>query len=164
MNHVSPRFLSFLHFQKTSGEVVSLTHSCVRNYVRFVPLFRAFFAWLLVALWVPAKAHCEISTMAGGLVAKVCAEQCDHTEGSDKSDGCGVIEAGRFFSNASNAVAPLPSLTVLACLACWHAELLTQAQPLAPPAWASDHPRDWVPTWAFVQRAAPLSRAPSFVG
>lgn len=141
----------------------SLTLRAVRIYVRSVPLFRAFFAWLLVALWVPAKAHCEISTMAGGLMAKVCAEQCEHSVALE-GDSCAIVEGGDFFSNASNAAAPLPSLTVLAGLSCWHAELLALAQPLAPPVWAADHPRDWVPVWAFVQRAAPLSRAPSLVG
>ena len=129
-----------------------------------MPFLRAFFAWLLVALWVPAKAHCEIGTMMGDIVADICAQSCDHGAEVAHGDQCAVIESGDFFSNASNASAPLPNLAVLACLSCLHAELLARAEPLAPPAWRPDHPRDWVPVWAFAQRAAPLSRAPSLIG
>ena len=71
-----------------------------------------------------------------------------------------MIESGGFTVATPVAHVPAPSLTILACLSRLHARLLADAKPLAPPAWATDHPRDWVPSWTFALRTALPARAP----
>lgn len=121
--------------------------------------FRRFFVLLLVALWVPATGHCSVRILSE-LLTGTCKEACSHGVSVAQEESCGEIERGDFTPASAVAHAPAPSLTALACLACLHARLLEEAKPLAPPAWASEHPRDWVPSWTFALRAAPLARAP----
>ncbi|BET67406.1 hypothetical protein ASA1KI_23240 [Opitutales bacterium ASA1] len=119
-------------------------------------------AIVLLALWVPATLHCAFGSVTG-LQTKLCEEACKSTGGTHEG-ACSVVESGDYTAAANLPHVPMPNLSTVVWLACLHSRLLYDARPLAPPAWAADHPREWVPVWAFVQRAAPLSRAPSRVG
>ncbi len=120
---------------------------------------RRFITLLLVAFWLPVTAHCSLEAMTG-LLDEVCETACPHEADGMHVDSCDLVESGDILPATAVAHAPAPSLTTLACLACLHARLLAEAEPLAPPAWATDHPRDWVPSWTFALRTAPAARAP----
>lgn len=121
---------------------------------------RAIFALLLAALWLPATAHCSLEAMAES-VESLCADDCAHAPDSVHSDSCSLAESGRFSSAVAHACAPQPTLVALTCLACLHARLLAEAEPLSAPAWTLHDPDGWVPAWSFVTRASLPARAPS---
>lgn len=123
---------------------------------------RRFITLLLVALWLPATAHCAIEVMTD-CSSDACKRACSHEGAASHVDACGMVENGDFTAAAAVAHAPAPSLTTLVCLARLHARILADARPLAPPAWASDHPRDWVPSWTFSLRTALPARAPDLI-
>lgn len=122
---------------------------------------RAVVALLLLAIWGPATAHCSIAAATDWL-AELCSVTCcdDDAAQPAHADACDLVEDGGYVPAVSPALAPAPQLTALACLSCLHARLLAEARPLPSPAWAKDHPRDWVPIWRFTRRAAPPARAP----
>jgi hypothetical protein len=112
-----------------------------------------FVALLLVALWLPATAHCDLE--ASGLIAGSCHEEGDCAEAC-AADACAAVEG------ASLNTAAL--LRILAPAECSGLEA-----PLAVPALVADpgaHPRldpalaALDRTWSFVRRAAPPARAP----
>lgn len=117
------------------------------------------FAVLLAALWLPATAHCALG-VATDWFAESCELACSHDGDSAHADACVLIEDGGYRLGSVVTHAPAPSLCVLACLSCLHARLANAAAPLAPPAWATEHPRDWLPAWSFEIRAALPARAP----
>lgn len=123
-------------------------------------VFRQIVAFVLLALWMPATQHCVFGAVTGWL-GEVCDTACEHDNGTAHEDVCTVVESGDYTPAASLAHVPAPNLTTLACLACLHARLLSEAPPLAPPTWTKDDPADWVPTWAFAARAALPGRAPN---
>lgn len=122
-------------------------------------VIRAILAVMLAALWLPATAHCSLGA-ATEWFAESCDLACSHDGDSEHLDACVLIEDGGYRVGSSVAHAPAPSLGVLTCLACLHARLLEVSTPLAPPAWAMEHPRDWLPAWNFEVRAALPARAP----
>ena len=123
---------------------------------RFV---RRIVALALLAFWLPATAHCSIEAVTD-LLGKACEHACSHETAASHVDACEVVESGDFFPALAVALAPIPHLIEISCLACLQARLLAEARPFAPPAWAADHPRDWVPSWTFTLRAALPARAP----
>lgn len=122
---------------------------------------KAFVAVLLAFLWLPATSHCSLDA-ASDLISGLCDNGCSHSNPDTHAhaDACLTVESGNYTAATAVAHAPAPSLTTLACLACLHARLLSEARTLSPPAWAKDHPLDWIPAWTFTLRAAPLARAP----
>jgi len=125
-----------------------------------VRLFSQIVAFVLLALWMPATQHCVFGAVSGW-VADLCGTACHHDDDGAHEDVCTVVESGDYTSAVTLAHAPAPNLTTLACLACLHALLLSEAPPLAPPAWTKDDPAGWVPQWAFAARAALPARAPN---
>jgi hypothetical protein len=117
-------------------------------------------ALLLLAVWPVATAHCSIIA-ATELVSEICDVACSHDEAKSHTDACSIAESGDYTASASPLLAPAPSLTILACLVCAHAQQLAAAESLSPPVTATDNPDDWIPSWTFSFRAAPLARAPS---
>jgi len=116
-------------------------------------------AALLLALWLPVTQHCGIE--AAGLVST------DHANGHTldcraecSCDSCPTVEDGNYRpSDSLVKVAPLgePACVFLVQIT-WLAACDTH--PLKPRE-SFDRPRDWVPNWTFVRRAAPPSRAPT---
>jgi hypothetical protein len=116
---------------------------------------RSFFSAVLLALWLPAMAHCEME--AAGLLGKTdaCAGEC-------AKDSCDLLENASF---KSTTVAPHASAPVLV------AELFQPAA-ITPPALImprlspdrSESPPELARTWQFAVRAAPQPGAPSIAG
>ena len=127
---------------------------------------RRIVALVLLALWVPATAHCALETVLDWAAQDHCAAACSHGVGESDlplGDACATLEKGAIKPTVDTLLAPAPSLTVLACLAHLHASLIAEAEPLARPAWAGDHPCHWVPTRHLAVRAVAPARAPNLI-
>jgi hypothetical protein len=129
----------------------------------FVHRFRRIFALLLLAAWLPATLHCGLEA-AGLHLGPECCAGASHAEATSgcESDDCEILEGG--FTPSSSLHVTAPAIAVCACLL--HAE----SQPpmvavFSPPASGIDDaaapPRELVPSWPFVSRAALSPRAPS---
>ena len=127
-----------------------------------MPRFYRLFALCMALLWVPATAHCRIEALGIDFVS--CADAChDQAPDAPHNDGCGVVESG-LYKTGSHLVKVAPSLTTLC--ACFIALPVLEPDAKSGPGIAtaqSERPRDWVPTWQFIQRAALSPRAPSLV-
>ena len=136
----------------------------------FRPVKRLFqsAALLLLALWLPATLHCDLEA------AELWVEHAeDHAAVSDSCcqaglgcahDGCDTLEGFAVKASDTFTRAPLPIPFVCCCLIC-----LPPAEPASllaavPLEYRVAPELDWVPIVHFARRAAPLSRAPSFVG
>lgn len=132
-----------------------------------VSWFRRILALVLLAVWLPATSHCALETVLGWVGDEHCLSACPHDAtakaGPPASDVCSMLEDGAIKPVLDPLIAPAPSLTVLACLACVHATLLAEARPLEPPAWSGGHPADWVPMRHIAVRAVAPARAPGQV-
>jgi hypothetical protein len=125
-------------------------------------------AVLLLALWLPATLHCDLEAAelwiehddAHAAVPDSC---CDAGLGCTH-DACDTLEGSAVKSSDSFARAPLPVPFVCLCLInVLPVEAVSLVSPVPIQA-RIDQALDWVPTVHFARRAAPLSRAPSFVG
>jgi hypothetical protein len=122
-------------------------------------------AVLLLALWLPATLHCDLEA------AELWTGHDDHADVpcckaglGCTHDGCDTLEGSAVKSSDTFARAPLPVPFVCCCLIC-----LAPAEPASlaaavPIQYRMAPELDWVPAVHFARRAAPLSRAPSFVG
>ncbi len=127
---------------------------------------RRIIALVLLALWVPATAHCALGTVLDWTAQDHCASACTHGVGKSElpqGDACATLEKGAIKPAVDALQAPAPQLSVVACLACLHASLVTAAEPLATPAWNDDHPCHWVPTRHLAVRAVAPARAPNLI-
>lgn len=114
----------------------------------------------LLAVWLPATLHCGLES--SDLLPPELAATCDEsTDGHCSIDLCTVIEAD--FSHSGSVLLKAPSPAAPICL--YLIELadpdldLSSRPKLA--AGGSEGTVPWMPVRHFVQRAAPLSRAPS---
>lgn len=133
--------------------------------IRRVNWFRRILALVLLAFWLPATSHCAIETVLGWDADEHCLASCSH-EGADAADhpvtdACATVEDGAFKPALATLAAPVPSLTILACLSRVHAALLAEAQPVAAAPWSLDDPADWVPVRHLASRAIAPARAPN---
>jgi hypothetical protein len=116
---------------------------------------------MLGVLWLPASLRCEIEQALPDVAFFGCAIPCDGMSNKSCTDGCAVLETGLVKFSSDDAKASPPSEALLcACAIC----LRDFAEPdltseLIPG--RDDHGDEFQRTWHFVQRAAPLSRAPS---
>jgi hypothetical protein len=126
-------------------------------------LFYRLFAFCLALYWVPATGHCRIEAL--GLEFATCADSChDKAPMGPTHDGCDVVESGLYKCGADTAKVPAPSVTTLcACLICLRDPAPETASGPGIATAEAVRPRDWVPTWHFMRRAALSPRAPSLV-
>lgn len=123
---------------------------------RFLPLL----SLLLLATWLPATEHCALE--AAGFFAETCPDGCAGTPG--EKDGCDTVENGAYKLSGDTLKVPAPDLFVCVCQLCLHQIQLDATRELVPSSAALyARPRDWVPSWQFVRRAAPPSRAPTLL-
>jgi hypothetical protein len=129
-----------------------------------VSALRRIVAIVLLALWLPTFQHCGLE--AAGLIAAEAphgADQgcCPPGESPCSHDGCKVVESQLTKSGHGTIKVSAPSLEACTCFLCL--QLLPRVEAAEPvfAVTASESPEHWVPVWQFVQRAAPLSRAPS---
>ncbi|HEY0943831.1 MAG TPA: hypothetical protein VGD81_01140 [Opitutaceae bacterium] len=128
-------------------------------------------ALVLAALWLPVTLHCTIEAVVEVDAAR-CLGAChdsstttehdghrdaDHAAGHD---GCEIVESGRYKTAFTFLKITPPVATLCACLLCVHEPEIEPDQ-VAVVSAALERPRDWVPGWHFVRRAAPVSRAPA---
>lgn len=120
-----------------------------------------FICVLFLAMWLAATQHCNLE--AAGLIEKNCEEDCGLSMAN--SDGCTVVESASYKAASPCVKAPSPDLQVVALfLFVQVSSLADAAEPISGSVASIERPRDWVTSWHFVRRAAPLSRAPSLVG
>lgn len=121
-----------------------------------------FISLLLVALWLPAALHCGLEraglpAMDSGCATNYCS--CD----SGVTPGCESAAAGAYKVTGGSAKVMPPALVTGGYFLCL--ELVPSAGSDADlnslPVMQTEVPRDWIPIWQFVRRAAPPSRAPS---
>lgn len=131
-------------------------------------------ALVLAALWLPVTLHCAIEAVTeAGVVA--CQGVChdagttadhhghDDADSSHGHDGCEIVESGRYKAGFSPVKVSPPTPMLCACLLCVQAQALRPHDELLQAAVGIERPREWVPVWQFVRRAAPAPRAPAGV-
>lgn len=117
--------------------------------------------FLLALAWVPVTQHCELEAL--GVIASQC-NSAGHADGhSCRGDTCDAVESGAY--KPASGDLKLASPVLLACTFTMVAGLAATIPPVAdiPAPTATEPPRELRPTWQFVHRAAPLSRAPSAI-
>lgn len=125
----------------------------------------------MLAVWLASSQHCGLE--AAGLITReaphstahlTTAGCCQDTGNPCTHDGCNVVESGTINPTNPFLKAPAPSLLACACFICL--QLVAPDVSAEPTLVAADldRPKNWVPAWHFVRRAAPLSRAPSLIG
>jgi hypothetical protein len=120
----------------------------------------------LLAFWLVATQHCGLES--AGLFAahdnQAEANGCCASSEGCANDGCEMVEKGAYRSDSAGLAIASPQLSACLWSVNWNiavpvrelrAEVSFRRQ--------FERPRDWLPTWQFVQRAAPSPRAPSFV-
>jgi hypothetical protein len=117
---------------------------------------------LLVALWLPATAHCDFEAI--GLDELFHCVSDHHAVDSDaaSSDSCDVVESGWIKRAPSEIALDVPATACL-CLICLCTPPANPARHLAPAPLSESTaaPPELGRTWHFVSRAAPPPRAPS---
>ena len=117
--------------------------------------------YLLALAWVPVTQHCELEAM--GLIANQCAST-SHADGhSCSGDTCNEVEKGAYKPASGDLKVPSPLLLACAGAVCSAMAAVIPSLEELPSPKVVEPPRELVPTWRFVQRAAPLSRAPSAI-
>jgi hypothetical protein len=122
------------------------------------------FALCLALAWVPVTGHCRIEAL--GVDFAACSDDCHEPSpaGAAHDDGCALIESGLYKTGSGTITVRAPAIASL-CAFC-DCSRISALGPVLDPGTVSlraTHPRDWVPAWHFVQRAAPSPRAPSVV-
>ncbi len=119
-----------------------------------------FLSLLLLATWLPATEHCALE--AAGVLSNTCSDGCSDKPG--QADGCDTVENGAYKLSGDTLKVPAPDLFACVCHLCLH-QIQSDATCELVPAFGALHerPRDWVPSWQFVRRAAPPSRAPTLL-
>ena len=128
--------------------------------------FSQIIAFVLLALWMPATQHCDLEALnvfATHDAAEAGNSSCCEKNGQCAHDDCEVLEGNLFKPSSDLLKVPAPDLLVCSYLFCLQFVSFEDRGQPATPVVAVDQPLGWVPTWHFVRRAAPLSRAPSIL-
>lgn len=121
--------------------------------------FSSFIALLLLALWLPTTQHCMLE--AAEFVQKSCHEQGAASDQKCAADECATLESAQYRLASTFIQVVAPEWHDCLCLLCLKAPEFQSDASIRSALTASEYPRDWVPTWHFVRRAAPPSRAPT---
>lgn len=105
--------------------------------------------------WVPITQHCRFEAAGLSVV------ECEHAPSVVCSaDCCGVVESGSYKNRAGKLKVSAPAILT----STWQIVVLAAeiALPEPSPRWPElIRPPEWIPSWQFVRRAAPPSRAPN---
>lgn len=129
-----------------------------------MPHLRRFIAIALLALWLPATAHCGFEAAGFEEIFGCVGDHHESSRGEPHAqDGCDIVETGRFRSS-TGAIALSPPALVASIVPI----LLSPPQlALMPPAVGVREdrgaPHEVARTWHFVVRAALPARAPNGV-
>ena len=125
--------------------------------------FRQLACLLLVALWIPATAHCDFEAIGLDEIFHCATDHHAPTSDAQPSDTCEVVESGWIKRAPSEIDLTVPA-AVCVCLICACTSAPVSLRDVAPPA-LTEHtaaPPELGRTWQFVSRAALSPRAPSF--
>ena len=118
----------------------------------------------VLALWGLAAMHCKLEALPGlDFLRTCCLVESDCSPASTKdcdSDGCRVVEEGRYRAEEQTVSAPDPLLVLALMSSVFEAPLL-ELPPCALP--AAEPLLDLSRVWQFLNRTALLPRAPSFL-
>lgn len=117
--------------------------------------------FLLALAWVPLTQHCGLEAL--GVLATHCSDAASTDSHGCAGDGCKQVENGGYKPSSGSIKVPAPQLLVCACALCLNLGPLNFPVLETAAAPSGGRPFDWVPSWLFVRRAAPPSRAPSLV-
>jgi hypothetical protein len=132
-----------------------------RALARLMTCVRTPVAMLLVALWFPITAHCQLESMGVLPVLVHCDQDCSTDGDSPKTDldGCGVLESASYRIDEACHVLPTIDAAISFCRA--DDRFVTPAQITRFPPGAGPSPPFLAASWRFVCRVAPSPRAPS---
>jgi hypothetical protein len=119
--------------------------------------------FLLLALWLPATNHCELTAadLVGQAEGGHCSMPCDT---NCEPDLCSIIEGDAYSMAAIELRILPPSVSLETCLLLLFATPEVDVRPPVPFVCAPPELESLHRTWSFVRRAAPLARAPSLLG
>ena len=111
-------------------------------------------AVLLLGLWVPATAHCNLESVPGLEFLSCCdhADTAPHEDDDCETDACAIVESGFYKIEDDGAVLPELIAIVLPAVNLQRTVFFTPSQP-APPTISR--------VWSFVSRLSPPARAPA---
>ena len=113
----------------------------------------------MLAVWLTATQHCALEQ--AGLLKNACSDHCVADQESHK-DGCSTVEDASYKLSGNSLTVSAPNLVQCMCFLCLHRAAL--ARPVEQPFSIGDSSRedqDWIASWHFVRRGAPLPGAPS---
>ena len=130
-----------------------------------VRLLNRILTLLIMCLWLPATQHCGLE--GAGLFSADTeqhkTESCCETVTPCPHVACQTVEHSPYKSFVNGLKVPAPDFVAFLGFLCARLSAPVFQEKLVVPVGAMESPRDWVPTWQFFRRAAPISRAPSFV-
>lgn len=124
------------------------------------PLLRMF-AWVVLAVWVPATAHCQVEQLAGPGFLSCCVhpDTAPHQDDDCRQDECSVVESGLYrIENQTPFVAP-PTPILLPAVSTAQIAVSVPVRRAGPASGLL--PGCPVKAWQFCQRAAAPPRAPT---
>lgn len=123
-----------------------------RTLYRIIALF-------LALAWGPATMCCALEAAGWGVL---CSSEACHDESADEAttDGCDLVEDGRYQSSIPSARIAPPLGSCCAGLICAGFKVQLQHHSIIVMRAEIGRPRDWVPIWRFERRAAALAHAP----
>lgn len=113
-------------------------------------------AVVLLAVWLPATAHCELESVLGWAT-----EACDHHDSGPDAGEHGTVEDGDYRSTETGSIIVAPPVIALF----WIHAITTALAPDDQPGicgWI-ERPYELARTWQFSARTALPGNAPSFV-
>jgi len=128
-----------------------------------VPRFRQLACLLLVALWLPATAHCDFEAIGLDQIFHCATDHHAPSADAKPSDTCEVVESGWIKRAPSEIDLTVPVAACL-CLICACTITPASSRDLAPLSLTerTAAPPEFGRTWQFDFRAALSPRAPSF--
>jgi len=124
-----------------------------------VGVFRRIAVFIVLTMWFGAAHHCD---------AEIAFDLCDQamcctSPAGCAQDGCETVESGDYRIAETNLKTPAPILVWVSLFNAAAIETAAARPVVLASEKLTEWPLDWVPSWHFVRRAAPPSRAPSLV-
>lgn len=124
---------------------------------RMLPLLSLF----TLAIWLTATQHCALEQ--ANVLKNTCLANCA-TGQAGHNDGCSTVEGYSYKLSGNTLKAPAPGLVQCMCFLCLHrAALEGLSEQSFSISDSSQQARNWIASWHFVRRGAPLPGAPSLL-
>jgi len=124
---------------------------------RMLPLLSLF----TLAIWLTATQHCTLEQ--ANVLKNTCPANCA-TGQAGHNDVCSSVEGDSYKLSSSTLKVPAPNLVQCMCFLCLHrAAVEEQSEQSFSIGDSSQQARNWIASWHFVRRGAPLPGAPSLL-